>query len=313
MSLIILIIVAIVIGLVVWTRMLARSAEQIVPMAGRLHAVPGGAVHYLDLGPRDAQTLVLVHGLAGVMQHFTYALSDDLAKDFRVVVVDRPGCGYSTFDNSESTGLVDQARMVGALLDDLGIQNPVLVGHSMGGALSLAMAMDRPGKVAALALLAPLTQVENMPTDVFKPMVINSGFVRRLIGNTLAVPMAKFTSGKVLAEVFKPEPAPEDFLVRGGGGLGLRPQAFVSASTDLTESPQTMAGLTARYAKELKVPGGVLFGDDDALLSAQVHGRVMQDFGLEYQELPERGHMILITAPDDCAGFIRRMAAKATR
>lgn len=304
--------VAVGAALVIWTRMLARTAELTVPMAGTLVTVPGSSIHYLDLGPRDAQTLVLIHGLGGVMQHFTYALSDILAKEFRVIVIDRPGCGYSTCDSDDLAALPEQARIIGAFLDKLDIQNPVLVGHSLGGALSLAMALERPDKIGALALLAPLTQAETTPPDVFKPLMLNSGFLRRLIGNTIAVPMAKYTADAVLAEVFKPEHAPDDFLENGGGALGMRPQSFVSASADLSQAAQAMEQQVSRYAAELKTPGGVLFGAEDALLPAQAHGRAMQEFGLDYEELPERGHMILITTPDECADFIRRMAAKAT-
>lgn len=310
-TILILLIVVLVGGLVIWTRMLARTAEQLVPMNGTRVDVPGGSIHYLDLGPRDAQPLVLIHGLAGQMHNFNYALSDILAKDFRVIVLDRPGSGYSTRDSDDLAALPEQVRMIDAFLDKLDIQNPVLVGHSMGGAVSLAMALERPDKVRALALLAPLTQATESPPDVFKPLAMNSAFMRRLIGNTIAVPMGKYTAGTVLAEVFKPEPAPDDFLVRGGGAFGMRPQSFVCASADLTQVALGMENLMSQYKGGLKTPGGILYGTDDALLAAPVHGKTMQSFGLDYEELPGRGHMILVTAPDECADFIRRMVAKA--
>lgn len=309
-SIFILILVAVFVAMVLWTRVLARAAERTVPMVGKRENVPGGAIHYVEMGPRDAQTLVMIHGLSGQMHNFTYGLTALLAPDFRVIVVDRPGCGYSTSDGDDLAALTEQARMIGALLDSLDVTNPVLVGHSLGGATALAMALDRPDKVAALALLCPLTQDQDTPPDVFKPLLLRSGFIRRLIGHTIAVPMAKYTASTVLAQVFKPENCPDDFLVNGGGALGMRPQSFVAASSDLVAVQSSMERQTMRYADELKTPGGVLFGADDAILSPAIHGRAMQAFGLSYDELPGRGHMIPITAPEECAEFVRRVAAQ---
>lgn len=294
-----------------WTRRLAASAESTVPRAGEILPVSGGEIHYTDQGPRDGQALVLIHGLAGNMHNCTYALAEQLATDFRVITIDRPGSGYSTRDRDDLATLPAQAGMIGDFIDKLGIEKPVLVGHSLGGALSLAMALDRKDRIGALALLCPLTAVMPGPPAVFKPLVVRSGILRRLIGYTVAAPVAKLTSDKVVAQVFAPEKGPADFMTRGGGILGLRPSSFIGASTDLQGVTQSMPEQVARYENELKVPGGILFGANDRLLSPDLHGRSMQAYGLLYEELPGRGHMIPVTAPGECADFIRRMAALA--
>jgi pimeloyl-ACP methyl ester carboxylesterase len=294
-----------------WTRKLAAAAEKTVPPAGQILPVRGGTIHYTDQGPRDGQALVLIHGLAGNMHNCTYALAEQLATDFRVISIDRPGSGYSTRDRDDFAALPAQAAMIGDFLDKLGIEKPVLVGHSLGGALSLAMALERKDRIGALALLCPLTAVMPGPPAVFKPLVVRSGLLRRLIGYTVAAPVAKLTSDTVVAQVFAPEEGPADFMTRGGAMLGLRPSSFIGASTDLEGVSSSMPRQVERYADELKVPGGILFGADDRLLSPELHGRSMQAYGLQYEELPGRGHMILVTAPEACADFIRRMAALA--
>jgi pimeloyl-ACP methyl ester carboxylesterase len=295
-----------------WTLKLAASAGKAVPQAGEILPVTGGAIHYIDQGPRDGQTLVLIHGLAGNMHNCTYALAEQLSPDYRVITIDRPGSGYSTRNEDGLAALPAQAEMICEFLDKLGIEKPVLVGHSLGGALSLAMVLQRKQRFGALALLCPLTAVIPEPPAVFKPLVINSGFLRRLIGHTVASPIAKLTSDKVVAEVFAPEKAPGDFMVKGGGILGLRPSSFIGASADLQGVVLSMNDQVARYAAELHVPGGILFGADDRLLSPDLHGRAMQTYGLHYEALPGCGHMIPITRPEDCADFIRRMAAMAS-
>ena len=72
-----------------WTRKLAADAERLVPQVGNMQRVDGGVMHFVDLGPRDAPAVVLIHGLHGQLQHFTYAMSGLLETDFRVVALDR--------------------------------------------------------------------------------------------------------------------------------------------------------------------------------------------------------------------------------
>jgi len=293
------------------TRSMAAEAARLVPQAGEIQPVRGGSIHYVDLGPRGGQPMVLIHGLSGQLQHFTYAVAGLLADDYRVIAVDRPGCGYSGRDDDALATLPEQARMIGEALDAIGVQNPVLVGHSLGGAVALAMALDRPDQTAALALLCPATQYQPEVPEVFRGLMVKSPLIRRLIGHTIAVPMAAATAEKVLGMVFHPDTCPDDFMIRAGAALGLQPQAFVTASADSVALMASMEQQVARYGAGLKVPGGILFGAADAILSPAVHGNTMQMHGLACETLDGRGHMIPMTAPEDCAGFIRRMAAKA--
>ncbi|SFT98497.1 alpha/beta fold hydrolase [Sedimentitalea nanhaiensis] len=309
--LIVILVLALLALAVLRTRSMARQAERLVPQVGQIQTVRGGSVHYIETGARDAPPVVLIHGLSGQLQHFTYAIADLLADEFRVIAVDRPGCGYSRRDSDDLATPTEQARMIGEALDALGIERPVLVGHSLGGAVALTMALERPEKTGALALLCPATQDQTEVPEVFRGLQIKSPWLRRLIGNTIAVPLAAATKDKVLAIVFAPEPCPEDFMIRGGAVLGMRPQAFVAASADVVGMQSDAARVSARYAAELTVPGGILYGAADAILSPAAHGHTMQAHGLDYETLEARGHMIPITAPADCADFIRRMAARA--
>lgn len=287
------------------TRKEARAAQAMVPPAGLFHQLAKGKIHYVDLGPRDAQPLVLIHGLSGQLQHFTYALADLLARDFRVIAVDRPGCGYSTRASDALARLPEQAAMLQEFLDAIGIKNPVLVGHSLGGAVSLAMALANPDKIRGLALLAPLTHPSAAGPDVFKGLIVNSSTMRHFMAQTVAVPAAKRSSGPVLDQVFAPEICPDDFLIRAGGILGLRPEGFVAASADASFLYPAIEQQAARYAQDLKVPGRILFGEEDAILSPDAQGHSMEAHGVPCLVEPGLGHMLPITRPDLCDSFIR--------
>lgn len=298
---------AFLLGMNLWTRRLTRQGMEMVPQLGQITPVEGGAIHYVEKGDPSKPTIVMIHGLSGQLQHFTYALMEDLASDYHVLAVDRPGCGYSARDSAQRATLPEQARMIHAFLEAKGVRDPILVGHSLGGAVALAMALDYPDQIRALALLAPLTQQMPATPAVFKPLEIRTEWLRNLIGHTIAVPMARKTAPLVLRDVFAPEPAPSDFLDRAGGALGLRPSAFITASQDVIGVEASIGPQCQRY-DDLHVPGGILFGAQDPILSAEFHGAPMAQYGLSVETLEDRGHMILITVPDACSSFIRKIA-----
>ncbi|WP_170763770.1 alpha/beta fold hydrolase [Ruegeria lacuscaerulensis] len=298
---------AFLIGMNLWTRKLTREGQERVPQLGDVIPVRGGSIHYVEKGDPSNQTIIMIHGLTGQLQHFTYALVDMLADDYHVIAVDRPGCGYSTRDTADLGRLPEQARMIQEFLDTKDITDAILVGHSLGGAVALAMALDYPEKTKTLALLAPLTHKLSGTPQVFRPLEIRTEWLRNLIGKTIAVPLAAKTAPHTLGAVFDPEPAPPDFLDRAGGALGLRPSAFVTGSQDVVGVDASIEAQMARYG-DLSVPGGILFGAQDAILSPAAQGDPMTLFGLQHEEVKGLGHMLLITAPDTCAEFIRRIA-----
>lgn len=298
--------------LCVWSLRIARGAEKLVPPTGRMVDVPGGTLHVVEAGDASAPPVVLIHGLSGQLQHFTYALTDRLAPDHRVIAIDRPGCGHSTRASDDLASLPEQARMLWAALDTIGVERPVLVGHSLGGAVVLAMALARPDGAGALVLLTPYTHPVSSPNPIFAGLHVRSPLLRRLLGYTLAVPLARQKAQETLETVFAPEPWPQDFVIRGGGALGLRPKGYVTAAADLTAIEDEIAAQAARYG-EIRVPGQVLLASGDTLLPVAEQGAPLAEHGFEVHTLEDRGHMIPLTAPDDCAEVINKAVAQASR
>ena len=137
------------------------------------------------------------------------------------------------------------------------------------------------------------------------------GFSRRATqSSTLAVPMGVLMERKIFDAVFAPEAPVADFARRGGAIAGRRPEIFVSSSEDLVMSRASVDEVAGREA-ELTMPVGVLYGAEDAILDPDLHGRAFSEkAGAELTMLPGRGHMIPFTAPEECADFIRKMAAR---
>ncbi|HYA66369.1 MAG TPA: alpha/beta fold hydrolase, partial [Burkholderiaceae bacterium] len=81
------------VGLLLVTLRTVREVEASLPPMGRFFDVPGARLHVVERGQGPA--LLLVHGLAGQLGHYTYGIVDQLVSKYRVVAVDRPGSGYS--------------------------------------------------------------------------------------------------------------------------------------------------------------------------------------------------------------------------
>jgi pimeloyl-ACP methyl ester carboxylesterase len=281
-----------------------------VPPLGQFIEIDGQRLHYLDSGG-GGPALVMIHGLGGNLRHYTYALVDKLAGEFRVIAVDRPGSGYSQRPDDAPAKLTAQAGTLAKFIRALGLKQPLLVGHSLGGALSLAIALDHPDCAGALALIAPLTQAQDDIPEPFQGLVVNSPLMRKIIAWTLATPLGIRNAPKLLAIVFGPDAVPADFPIRGGGLLGLRPKAFYNTSSDLVAANEDVPGMMPRYGG-LTIPLGMLYARGDQVLDYRRQGEAMKQQcpALDLVLLDGHGHMLPVTAPEATADLIRRVAAR---
>lgn len=104
----------------------------------------------------DGPVFLLVHGI-GVSSRYFERLVPALAGEGRVVTIDLPGFGKAKpFRPGHPLAMADFADSVAALLDDAGIADAIVVGHSMGAQVAVSVAARRPDLVQALALLDPV-------------------------------------------------------------------------------------------------------------------------------------------------------------
>lgn len=305
-----------ILAMAAFTAWLTNRAESAVPPVGRFVEVPGARLHVVEAGTvRDGRPpMLMLHGLAAQLHHFRYALLDDLARDTRVIALDRPGSGYSTRDPGRATAIEDQADAVAALMDALGIERALLVGHSLGGALSLAIAQRHPHRVAGMALLAPLTAQPEGSPEAFRNLRVPAS-MRGFIAHALAAPFFLLRRRRIMELVFGPERMPPGYATRAGGVLTLRPSHYRAATEDFSAVPASLARLVAGY-DALNAPGAppvhVLYGRGDRVLDHRLQG---EGFAARVPatrlELVDGGHMLPLTQPERCAAFIRRAAGFA--
>lgn len=288
--------VVVIAALVAFSAYIAAKVEKALPPRGSFIDIGTDRIHYVEQG--SGPPIVLVHGLSGQLLNFAYLDLRKLARSHRVILIDRPGAGYSARGNGSSASIVDQAATVAAFIEALKLDRPLLVGHSLGGAIALAVGLNHPQSISRLALIAPLTHAQSEPPESFRGLMIPSPLMRRAIAHTLATPLSIRKGSEVLEFVFGPEPVPKDFRTKGGGLLGLRPNSFYTASSDMLATVEDLPTMESRYGT-LQMPIDVLYGRQDQVLDYRQHGEALT------QKIPHAtlklvdgaGHMLPVTMP----------------
>lgn len=291
------------------TRRIAARAERLVPPSGRFVEVGGNRIHYLEAG--EGAPILFVHGLGGQLHHFAHPTFPRLP-GYRLIALDRPGSGYSARAAGATARLPEQARVVAGFIDALGLERPLLVGHSLGGAVALTVALNHPDKISGIVALAPLTHMEDEVRPEFRSLYIKSRLKRWLISRTVAVPASLKYALQTLNFVFGPQKWPEDYIIAGGGMLGLRPSHIYATSSDIVAIESDLGEIEKRYG-EIRMPAAMVFGTADRVLDHRRHGLPMREKidGLDFDLVDGQGHMLQFTAGERVADTIRRTAARA--
>jgi pimeloyl-ACP methyl ester carboxylesterase len=112
-------------------------------------------LRYVELNPSGARTLLFLHGLGSSLKFWRYQLDAFAAQGYRVIAIDQLGFGKSDKPAQFPYSMEAQAEVVAEVVEGLGLERVVLVGHSMGGEVALVTAIRSPERVEALVLTSP--------------------------------------------------------------------------------------------------------------------------------------------------------------
>ncbi|MEM9250166.1 MAG: alpha/beta hydrolase [Pseudomonadota bacterium] len=281
------------------------------PPTGSLIDVAGTQVHVHREGRVDNPAVVLVHGASGNSRDYSFDLAPRLAEEFHVIAVDRPGHGHSPALHDEGESPAEQAAVLDAALEALGIQRAVIVGHSYGGAVAMAWALEHPARVAGVVSLGGAT----MPW----PGGLGSWYriASSRVGGATVVPLVSSLATRGIAErsahsIFAPQAPPEGYLSYVGVGLSLRPETLRTNARQVNTLKPHVTEMAARYS-DLALPVEVVHGSADTIVPADVHGARMVALipGAKLTLLDDVGHMPHHADPEAAVTAIRRVAAKA--
>ena len=294
------------------TQVGVTALERAYPPQGKFIDVKGARLHVLELGPTHAtgMPIVLIHGATSSLETMRKPLGDRLAKDHRVILIDRPGLGWSTRDRVEDSTPAIQARMIDEVLGKLGVDRAILVGHSWAGSLMPQMAMEHPRRVAGIVMLSPVAYPWPGGVGVFNQIAVIP-VVGPLLAYTITLPLGMFMVDGGIKYVFSPQTAPENYVDATAVRMVLRPRVFLNNARDLTTLKAEMVKQSPNYPS-IKIPVTIVTGDADRTVSTDIHSRPFTAAVPQTKlvVLPNGGHMPQVFAVDLVVAEIEAMAAR---
>jgi pimeloyl-ACP methyl ester carboxylesterase len=287
-------------------RHLAKNAENDNPPAGQFMEVNGVRLHYVERG--SGAPLVLLHGNGSMIQDFeSSGLIDLAAKNYRVIVFDRPGFGHSDRPRNVIWTPVAQAELINSALHRLGVSHAIVLGHSWGASVAVALALKYPKLVQGLVLASGYYYPTLRP-DVVALSAPAVPLVGDVLGYTLSPIVSRLMWPLLMAKIFGPRSVPKKF-----GGfpkeMALRPsQIHASAAESALMIPDAFH-FRDEYSN-LKMPVVIVAGDEDRLVdidaqSTRLHRDVPQS---RFHRVPGTGHMIHQTATGVVMSAINEVA-----
>jgi pimeloyl-ACP methyl ester carboxylesterase len=280
---------------------------------GRFVEIGGLRQHFIETGePAQAAhqdiPIVLIHGAGCNLEDMRLALGDRLAGR-RVISIDRPGHGWSERSGRQGSSPEYQAAMLLQVLDRIGVDRAIVVGHSWGGALALRLALDHPQRVSGLVLLAPpLYPLFRGVTWFYELMA--TPFLGGLIAHTMLLPVGLVFIGVGFWGAFLPQLPPRLYLKRAGTLLSLRPKTFLASSRDIADLKINIPPQAARYAS-LAVPTTIVTGNRDLIVAPRQHAMAFARAvpAAKLVVLPGIGHMLHHAAAERVVAEIEKMAS----
>jgi len=303
------VLVAALVALALLTQIGVFVLDWTYPPRGERIEVAGARVNVVDLGRRDANgpPIVLLHGASSNLEAMR-PLAVKLANNHRVILIDRPGHGFSSRERAMDSTPQAQARMIAEALDRLGVAPAIVVVHSLAGAIGARMALDYPQRVAGLVMLAPVTHPWRGGVGWYN-RAVTAPVIGPLLAYTVTLPLGLFVTAPGARGVFLPQAMPDDFVTSSATRLLLRPREFLANARDLVDLKEAVAEQAPRYG-EIDVPVTIISGDADKTVTTSIHSRT---FALNVKDaklivLPGVGHMVQYAAPDLVVSEIESMA-----
>ncbi len=256
--------------------------------AARMHFVQRGNP---STPLRSAQDVILIHGLMDSAQSW-YKNIDILAQQHRVWAIDLIGFGYSSRVTAPTYSLRYFSRSLREFMDAQGIEHASIIGHSLGGAVTLDFARAYPDRVEKLILIAPATYLARLVAPINLAARVPH-VPRALMGFTMTSEQARLRAWRnALGDSAHMDPHEATLRVRHA-----RVKGTADALVAMMGSPW-VSGL-AEELKAIAAPTLILWGDKDRAVPLRHgirHARALPN--AKFVILEGAGHVPHIEYPD---------------
>lgn len=269
-----------------------RRAERRNPPIGEFVGADGVRLHYVRRG-RGQHSVVFIHGNGSMVEEVSASgLLDAVAQRREVFAFDRPGFGHSNRPRDRTWTPQAQATVLLEAFTKLGVEQPIIVGHSWGTLVALAMALDHPKRVAGLVLVSGYYY----PTARADVAVFSTPAIP-ILGDVMNYTVSPILSGVLLAKLirklFRPAPVPHRFKARVPRSMMLRPSQIRASAEDTALMVPAAAAMHGRYSG-IQLPVTIIAGAGDRIVDPREHaGRLHREVPHSHiLLLPGEGHMV---------------------
>src|SRR6056297_4003294 len=284
-------------------------AEAEFPPQGQFLEVDGHRVHAITMG--DGPDLVLIHGASGNIRDMTHRLAPRLAERYRVTMFDRPGLGYTDRIGRSGATIRQQAELLAAAARQMGVEAPIVLGHSYGGAVALAWAVHEPHYISALVPLSSPSHPWNSPLSTYYK-VLSHPVLGPLVIPFLTAFVHDERVEREVASIFDPNSVPDGYIDHIGAGLTLRRKTLRANALQRANLLSEIEALHPRY-DELAIPVEIVHGSADTTVGLSIHSRPLaeQVESANLTPLDGIGHMHHHAATAEVIVAIHRAATRA--
>ena len=232
---------------------------------------------------------------------------DRLSERYRVIVIERPGYGYSERPRHLWTPRA-HATLYEHALHQLGVEQAIVLGHSWGTMVAVSLALQAPDLVRSLVLLSGYYfPTARMDVALNTPLAVPG--IGDALRHTISPPLARLMLPGAIRAMFAPASVPERFDRLFPKELMVRPIQLRASAEDAALMTPSVMELEQHY-RELKMPVVILTGGDDQIVdvdrqSRRLHKEIPRS---EFIALPGLGHMVHHLAPDQVIKAIDRAA-----
>jgi pimeloyl-ACP methyl ester carboxylesterase len=288
-----------------WNRWLAKKAERRNPPLGRFVTVEGVRLHYMERG--TGTPLVLLHGNGSMVEDFqSSGLIDLAAKSYRVIAFDRPGFGHSERPRNTVWTPTAQADLIAAALKKIDVQRAIVLGHSWGTLVAVALALRYPQDVQAV-VLASGYYYPTVRADVLVLASPAIPLVGDLLSHTIAPLLSRLIWPLLMRKIFGPSPVPEKFK-RFPKEMAVRPSQIRASAAESALMIPSANTLQKQY-RRLQMPVAIVAGAEDRLIESEQSFHLHREIAHSTLRcIGGTGHMVHQTATGEVMNAIDRTA-----
>jgi pimeloyl-ACP methyl ester carboxylesterase len=276
--------------------------------------VEGLDIFYREAGPKDAPTILLLHGFPTSSQMFRN-LIPALADRYHLVAPDYPGYGHSSMPPHDKFAYTFDhlAEVIDALTEHLGLKKYALYVQDYGAPVGYRLAAKHPERITAIVVQNGNAYDEGLDNDFWKPIkeywqAPQSQEKRNAIRGLVSYDATKwqYTEGAKDPELISPDGAAEDqFLLDRKGNDEIQLDLFLSYGSNPPLYPQWQA-----YFRKHQPPMLIAWGKNDKIFPPAGAEPYKRDLKTLEFHLIDAGHFALETNGNEIAELMRAFLGK---